>query len=209
MCNEAVRADEEWLEATKEAGTSSVRMFTSESYHHSFWELSEHAIVIFDNNKNIIEANPAFVELVGISAADLEGRNVSEFINPHNWNTDNINMNALMKGRYYSYSTEEKIIHREGRDTDMIPVRVIVTRVPSALTKQFQHFIAQIYRIKEAVQIDGQLLTSQTNQTFAGIFKNLLLQPWFVKTALWFLSILVIMLTLSGNLMPLIERLLH
>lgn len=206
MCNEEVRADEEWLEATKKAGTSSVRMFTSESYYRSFWELAEHAIIIVDNNKNIIEVNPAFVELVGISAADLEGRSISEFVNPHNWNIDNINMNALIRGKYYSYSAEKEIIHRDNMDTNMVPVHIIITRVPSTLTRQFQHFIIQIYKIKEATQDSRQPLINQTNQTFANIFKNLLLQPWFVKTALWFLSILVIMLTLSGNLMPIIER---
>lgn len=206
MRNEAVRADEEWLEATKSGEMSSVKMFTSESYHHSFWELSEHGIVIFDKNKNIIEANPTFVEMVGISAADLEGRNVSEIINPHNWNTDNINMNALIRGSYYSYSTDETIVHREGRETELIPVRVIVTRVPSTLTKKFQHFVAQIYKIEPVAQQFGQPAINQINQSYANIFKSLLIQPWFIKTALWFLGILVVMLTLSGNLLPLIKQ---
>ncbi len=206
MRNEAVRADEEWLQATRDAEISSIKMFTSESYHHSFWELSEHGIVIFDKNKNIIEANPAFVEMVGISAADLEGRNVSEIINPHNWNTDNINMNALIRGSYYSYSTEETIMQHEGRETNLIPVRVIVTRVPSTLTKKFQHFIAQIYKIEPVAQAIVQPGINQINQSYNNIFKSLLLQPWFIKTALWFLSILVVMLTLSGNLLPLIKQ---
>lgn len=209
MFNQAVRADEEWLDAAATSANSSSRMFTSESYYRGFWELAEHGIVIMDRNKNIIEANPAFVQMVGVSAAELEGRNVADFINPRNWNGDCANMNALIKGRCYSYTTEENINHFENNRVDLLPVRVIVTRVPSTLTDEFQHFVAQIYKIERAIQIDGQPFINYNSQTYGNIFKNLLSEQWFVKTALWFLCILVIMLTLSGNLMPIIEKLMH
>ena len=89
MQNMAVRADQDWLDSTEGSPVSSVRMFTSESYHRGFWDLAEHGIVLLDVNKNIIEANPYFVQLVGMSAADLEGKNISEIVTTRHWRTDN------------------------------------------------------------------------------------------------------------------------
>lgn len=206
MCNMAVRADDEWMKKAEISPASSVRIFTSESYYRSLWELAEHGIVLVDDEKNIIEANPYFIQLTGHTAADLEGMNISEIIDTRYWRSDNINLNALMKGAYFSYSNEEEIIHVEGRHNDLVPVRVIVTRVPSTLTRDFQHFLVQVYKIEKAVQIDGQPFVNQINQSYGNILKNLLMQPWFVKTGLWILFILIIALTLSGNLMPIIEK---
>lgn len=206
MCNMAVRADDVWMKKAETSPASSVRIFTSESYYRSLWELAEHGVVLVDNNKNIIEANPYFIQLTGQTAADLEGMNISEIIDTRYWRSDNINLNALMKGAYFSYSNEEEIIYTEGRHNELVPVRVIVTRVPSTLTDEFQHFLVQVYKIEKAVQIDGQPFVNQANQSYGNIFKNLLMQPWFVKTGLWILFILIIALTLSGNLMPIIEK---
>ena len=205
----AVRADQDWLEDTANSPVSSVRMFTSESYHRSFWDLAEHGIVLLDADKNIIEANPYFVQLVGMSAADLEGKNISEIVTTRHWRTDNVNLNALIKGSYYSYTNEEEIIHIGVKSTDLVHVRIIVTRVPSTLTDEFQHFLVQVYKIEKAIQIDGQPFVNQANQTYSNIIKNLLMQPWFVQTALWVLLVLILALTLSGNLMPLIEKFLN
>lgn len=205
----AVRADQDWLNDTANSPVSSVRMFTSESYHRSFWDLAEHGIVLLDADKNIIEANPYFVQLVGMSAADLEGKNISEIVTTRHWRTDNVNLNALIKGSYYSYTNEEEIIHVGVKSTDLVHVRIIVTRVPSTLTDEFQHFLVQVYKIEKAIQIDGQPFVNQANQTYSNIIKNLLMQPWFVQTALWVLLVLILALTLSGNLMPLIEKFLN
>lgn len=202
----AVRADQDWLDDTANSPVSSVRMFTSESYHRSFWDLAEHGIVLLDADKNIIEANPYFVQLVGMSAADLEGKNISEIVTTRHWRTDNVNLNALIKGSYYSYTNEEEIVHIGAKSTDLVQVRIIVTRVPSTLTDKFQHFVVQVYKIEKAVQIDGQPFVNQANQSYSNIVKNLLMQPWFVQTALWILLILIVALTLSGNLMPVIEK---
>jgi PAS domain S-box-containing protein len=205
----AVRADQDWLDDTANSPVSSVRMFTSESYHRSFWDLAEHGIVLLDADKNIIEANPYFVQLVGMSAADLEGKNISEIVTTRHWRTDNVNLNALIKGSYYSYTNEEEIIHIGIKSTDLVHVRIIVTRVPSTLTDEFQHFIVQVYKIEKAIQIDGQPFVNQANQSYSNIIKNLLMQPWFVQTALWVLLVLIVALTLSGNLMPVIEKFLN
>lgn len=205
----AVRADDTWMEDAQNSSTSSVRMFTTESYHRSFWDLAEHGIVLLDADKNIIEANSFFVNLVGISAADLEGRNIADIVDGRYLRTDNINLNAILNGRYYSYSTDEEITQIRGNRHQLIPVRVIVTRVPSTLTDGFQHFIVQIYKIERTVQINGQPFVNQNEQSFTNILKNLLMQPWFVKTALWIIFILIIALTLSGNLMPIIEKLIN
>jgi PAS domain S-box-containing protein len=204
-----VRSDKEWLEVSENAEVPATRMFTSESYYRSFWDLAEHGVVLVDNNKQIIYANPYFVHMIGITSAELIGMHISEIIDTRYWNVDNVNMNTLIRGGQYSYSNEEHIVRHAGRNNELIQVRVIVTRVPSTLTADFQHFIVQIYKIERAVQVNGQPFVNQNEQSYTNIFKNLLMQPWFIKTALWFLAILVVMLTLSGNLMPVIEKLLN
>jgi hypothetical protein len=147
--------------------------------------------------------------MIGITGAELIGMHISEIVDTRYWNVDNVNMNTLIRGGQYSYSNEEHIVRHAGRNNELIQVRVIVTRVPSTLTEDFQHFIVQIYKIERAVQVNGQPFVNQNEQSYTNIFKNLLMQPWFIKTALWFLAILVVMLTLSGNLMPVIEKLLN
>lgn len=209
MSNSVVRSDKEWLEISENAEVPATRMFTSESYYRSFWDLAEHGVVLVDNNKQIIYANPYFVHLIGITGAELIGTHISEIIDTRYWNVDNVNMNALIRGGQYSYSNEEHIVRHANKNNELIQVRVIVTRVPSTLTADFQHFIVQVYKIERAVQVNGQPFVNQNEQSYTNIFKNLLMQPWFIKTALWFLAILVIMLTLSGNLMPVIEKLLN
>lgn len=204
--NNLVRADQEWLDISQNAEVPATRMFTSESYYRSFWSMAEHGVVLVDNNKQIIYANPHFVQLIGITGAELIGKNISEIVDTRYWNVDNVNMNALIRGGQYSYINEENLVGYHGRDAELIPVRIIVTRVPSTLTEDFQHFIVQIYKIERAAHINGQPFVNQVEQSYANIFKNLLTQPWFIKTALWFLAILVVMLTLSGNLMPVIEK---
>ena len=209
MSNSVVRSDKEWLEVSENAEVPATRMFTSESYYRSFWDLAEHGVVLVDNNKQIIYANPYFVHMIGVTSAELIGMHISEIVDTRYWNVDNVNMNTLIRGGQYSYSNEEHIVRHAGRNNELIQVRVIVTRVPSTLTEDFQHFIVQIYKIERAVQVNGQPFVNQNEQSYGNIFKNLLMQPWFIKTALWFLAILVIMLTLSGNLMPVIEKLLN
>lgn len=209
MSNSVVRSDKEWLEISENAEVPATRMFTSESYYRSFWDLAEHGVVLVGNNKQIIYANPYFVHMIGITGAELIGTHISEIIDTRYWNVDNVNMNALIRGGQYSYSNEEHIVRHANKNNELIQVRVIVTRVPSTLTADFQHFIVQVYKIERAVQVNGQPFVNQNEQSYTNIFKNLLMQPWFIKTALWFLAILVVMLTLSGNLMPVIEKLLN
>lgn len=209
MSNSVVRSDKEWLEVSENAEVPATRMFTSESYYRSFWDLAEHGVVLVDNNKQIIYANPYFVHMIGVTSAELIGMHISEIVDTRYWNVDNVNMNTLIRGGQYSYSNEEHIVRHAGRNNELIQVRVIVTRVPSTLTADFQHFIVQIYKIERAVQVNGQPFVNQNEQSYTNIFKNLLMQPWFIKTALWFLAILVVMLTLSGNLMPVVEKLLN
>jgi PAS domain S-box-containing protein len=209
MSNSVVRSDKEWLKISENAEVPATRMFTSESYYRSFWDLAEHGVVLVDNNKQIIYANPYFVHMIGITGAELIGMHISEIVDTRYWNVDNVNMNTLIRGGQYSYSNEEHVVRHAGRNNELIQVRVIVTRVPSTLTADFQHFIVQVYKIERAVQVNGQPFVNQNEQSYTNIFKNLLMQPWFIKTALWFLAILVVMLTLSGNLMPVIEKLLN
>ena len=205
MCSELVRPDEKWIEDTKESEYSSVRMFTSESYHRSFWSLLEHGVVLLDEQYKIIEVNPYFVELIGVQAANLIGTDIREYISPEFVHKDTVVMDSLIDGLDSSYCHDESIVKQDRRKT-IIPVRIIVTRVPSHLLEDFQHFIVQVYKKNTATEINGQQYIRKVDQTWGDIFKGLFLQPWFAKFFIWFIFIIIVLVTLSGDLLPLIDR---
>lgn len=205
MCSDLVRPDEKWIEDTKDSEYSSVRMFTSESYHRSFWSLLEHGVVLLDEQYKIIEVNPYFVELVGVQAINLIGTDIRNYISPEFVHKDTVVMDSLMAGLDSSYCHDESIIKQDRRHT-VIPVRIIVTRVPSHLLEDFQHFIVQVYKKNTATHIGEQQYIRKIDQSWSDIIKGLFLQPWFAKFFIWFIFIIIVLVTLSGDLLPLIDR---
>ena len=205
MCSELVRPDEKWIENTMESEYSSVRMFTSESYHRSFWSLLEHGVVLLDKEYKVIEVNPYFVELIGVPAANLIGTDIREYISPEFVHKDTVVMDSLIDGLDSSYCHDESIVKQDRRKS-IIPVRIIVTRVPSHLLEDFQHFIVQVYKRNTATEINGQQYIRKVDQPWSDIFKGLFLQPWFAKFFIWIVFIVIILVTLSGDLLPLIDK---
>lgn len=205
MCSELIRPDEKWIKDTLDSEYSSVRMFTSESYHRSFWSLLEHGVVLLDKEYKIIEVNPYFVDLIGVQAANLIGTDIREYISPEFVHKDTVVMDSLIAGLDSSYSHDEAIIKQDRRHA-VIPVRIIVTRVPSHLLEDFQHFIVQVYKKNTATQIGEQQYIRKIDQSWGDIVKGLFLQPWFAKFFIWFVFIIIVLVTLSGDLLPLIDR---
>lgn len=202
MCSELVRPDDEWIKSTVDSQYSSVRMFTAESYHRSFWSLLEHGVVLLDKEYIIIEANPYFVDLIGVPSAELIGRDIRDFIDDHFVHTDTTVMDAIIEGLDSSYFRTETI-HKMDRRRTPIPVKIIVTRVPSQLMEDFQHFIVQVYKIEKAAHVGEQQYIRKIDQDWGDILKSLFLQRWFTTLII----ILLILITLSGNLIPFLEKL--
>ena len=202
MCSELVRPDDEGIKSTEDSQYSSVRMFTAESYHRSFWSLLEHGVVLLDKEYTIIEANPYFVDLIGIPSAELIGRDVRDFIDNRFVHTDTTVMDAIIEGLDSSYFRTETI-HKMDKRRTPIPVKIIVTRVPSQLMEDFQHFIVQVYKIEKAAHVGEQQYIRKVDQDWGDIFKSLFLQRWFITLII----ILLIFITLTGNLLPFLEKL--
>lgn len=202
MCSELVKPDEDWIKSTADSQYSSVRMFTTETYHRSFWSLLEHGVVLLDKEYTIIEANPYFVDLIGVPSAELIGRDVRDFIDNRFVHTDTTVMDAIIEGLDSSYFRTETI-HKMDKRRTPIPVKIIVTRVPSQLMEDFQHFIVQVYKIEKTAHIGEQQYIRKVDQDWGDIFKSLFLQRWFITLII----ILLIFITLTGNLLPFLEKL--
>lgn len=207
MCSPLVIPDKQWIKDSADFAYSSARMFTSQSYHRSFWSLLEHGVVLIDKEYHIIEANPYFVSLLGISGAELIGRDIREFISDEFVRTDTVVMNSLIEGLDSSYIHDEEIIRQENRRRVPIPVRIIITRVPSQLLEDFQHFIVQVYKIEKTAHIGTQQYIKKLDQSWGDVFKALFLQPWFVKNFWWIAILVMFILILSGNLLPIVDKL--
>lgn len=207
MCSPLVIPDKQWIKDSADFAYSSARMFTSQSYHRSFWSLLEHGVVLIDKEYHIIEANPYFVSLLGISGAELIGRDIREFISDEFVRTDTVVMNSLIEGLDSSYIHDEEIICQENRRRVPVPVRIIITRVPSQLLEDFQHFIVQVYKIEKTAHIGTQQYIKKLDQSWGDVFKALFLQPWFVKNFWWIAILVMFILILSGNLLPIVDKL--
>ena len=206
MCSPLVTPDKQWIKDSADFAYSSARMFTSQSYHRSFWSLLEHGVVLIDKEYHIIEANPYFVSLLGISGAELIGRDIREFISDEFVRTDTVVMNSLIEGLDSSYIHDEEIICQENRRRVPVPVRIIITRVPSQLLEDFQHFIVQVYKIEKTAHIGTQQYIKKLDQSWGDIFKALFLQPWFVKNFWWIAILVMFILILSGNFLPIVDK---
>lgn len=200
-----VRANDEWITQSKSKQEASARMFTSEAYHNSFWEMSEHGIVIFDENYSIIDANPSFADLVGVPIGELLNRNIFDFVEVSFANHDLINIRALIKGKVTSYEVNEELKYK-AQSHRLIPARVIVTRVPKTSDTEFRHAIAQIYLANSHTEIGSKFLQERKNQDLKETIKGLLNQPWFSKGLFWLIGTISVLLALQGNFLKLLEK---
>lgn len=210
MQDDLVIPDQKWMKDALASDHSSFRLFTSESYHRSFWMLARHGVVLIDKEYKVIEANPYFVNLIGLAGAELIGRDIRDFIASEFVRTDTIVMNSLINGLDGSYYRTEEII-KQDKSRSPVPVKIIVTRVPAQLLDPFQHFIVQVYKNEEAAHVNEQLSikNKKIEQGWSDIMKALFLQPWFAKTFLWIIIIIVVLTAISGNLLPFLDKLIN
>lgn len=205
MGENIVKIDEKWMEKIDESVCPSYKLFTSESYYKSLWECAEHGIAIIDKNFRIIESNPYFAELLGISSTDLFDEDIRNYISIRSFTADTNMMLGLIRGREFSHSANGKLQKTKNKkDTDSL-VQIIVTRVPASLINDFQHFIIQIYPLNKSPYQEG----GSFNQHWTDVLKYLLTQEWFIKYTVIAIVVLTILLTLSGNLIPLIDKIYH
>lgn len=200
-----VKADETWLEYIKKDDTpNSHKMFTDQSYHYSFWQNAEHSIILIDEKGNIISCNPRFLTLTGNTLAQLKGCNFYDMIDRRYFRADQINLEAIVNSNIYSHVGKTQIATNR-KDKHLIPVKMVATRVPSTLNHPFRHLVVHLYEMPDAVIVRNREV--QDMQPFE--FKRLFLQPWFVKSAMWLIGLLAILISLSGQLQPLLHKLIE
>lgn len=200
---DVVHPDEEWLEHIKEDDAPfSHKMFTDGSYHSSFWQNANHGIILIDEEGEIITANPYFCDLVGKSISELRHQSFYKLIDGRYFKKDILNINEVINSAAYSYQSDTQLVKKE----DLVPVRVLATRVPATLSHPFRHIIIHLYKLRDRHIVRNPEYEKTKNYVYG--WKELFLQPWFVKCAFVFLTILVILISLSGHLVPILEKLL-
>lgn len=198
-----VKADDQWLKHIKEEDAPfSHKMFTDSSYHMTFWEKANHGIILIDEEGDIISANPYFCDMVGKTISELRHQSFYKLIDSRYFKKDILNIEEVINSAVYSYQSDTQLIKHK----NLVPVRVLATRVPATLSHPFRHIIIHLYRLRD-VQIIKNPDYEKTKNYIYG-WKELFLQPWFVKCAFIFLSLLAILVSLSGHLVPILEKLL-
>lgn len=202
---EVVRVDDEWLEHIHNPATPySHKMFTDQSYHFSFWQNAEHSIILIDEEGKIISANPRFCNLIDSTLAQVRGSSFYELIDSRFFKRDLVNIEAIIDSRVYSYINRSQLKTNKKKQS-LIPVKVVATRVPATLNHPFRHIIVHLYEMPDATIVRNREVVSLEAE--ADGWKGIIRQPWFIKSAVWLIALLAILISLSGNLLPIIEKL--
>jgi PAS domain S-box-containing protein len=72
-------------------------------------------LVLVDGDGRIVETNPAFGEIVGYSAKELQGKDLDDLTYPDSAHPDLALFEALMAGRRDRYRLEKRYIRKDGR----------------------------------------------------------------------------------------------
>lgn len=201
---DVVKADEEWLEHIREEDAPfSHKMFTDASYHMSFWQKANHGIILIDEEGEIITANPYFCDLVGKSLAELRNESFYKLIDGRYFKKDIININEVINSAAYSYQSDTQLTKK----TNLVPVRILATRVPATLSHPFRHIIIHLYKLRDVHIVKNPEYEKTKNYIFG--WKEIVMQPWFIKSAFALLALLSILISLSGHLVPILEKLME
>ena len=196
---------DEWLQHIYQEGTpESHKMFTEQSYHDSFWRTAEHGIVLCDTEGNIIACNPYFLDLVESQLDDVLDKSIYNLISERFLKQDYTNIKAIINSRIYSYSNDNELINHDGNE--LIPVRIVATRVPSSLHYPFKHLIIHFYEMKKTGAFE---ITTLHNRVDEMTWKKLVMQPWFIKCSFAIIALIVVLISISGQLFPILQKLLE
>lgn len=205
--NEVVQIDEEWLgHIANPTSPYPLKMFTEQSYYYSFWQNAEHSIVLIDESGRIVSANPRFLTLVDKTLAELNEKSFYDLIDKRFFKRDFINIEAIINSKVYSYNAKSQLKTSKG-DKGLVPVKVVATRVPATLHHPFRHIIVQLYEMPDSVIVRNKEVVALEHE--ADGWKSILRQPWFLKSAFWLIALFAILISLSGNLLPLLEKLIE
>lgn len=193
----------DWLEFIKsDAATDSQKMFSSESYYTTFWDHSLHALAIVNEEGEIIEANPAFCQLIGIENHQVKRINIRKLVADGEFREDMRMIDTMFLGQMIEGVTEERWNFRLDSHGPYIPVRLKAMRIPANRNRPFKHIIIQVYDLRSTkYDMQGK---NWANKKAPELAKELLMEH-FGKILVAFMLLLVL-LGLNGSLGETIDK---
>lgn len=193
----------DWLEFIKsDAATDSQKMFSSESYYTTFWDHSLHALAIVNEEGEIIEANPAFCQLIGIETHQVKRINIRNLVADGEFREDMRMIDTMFLGQMIEGVTEERWNFRLDSHGPYIPVRLKAMRIPANRNRPFKHIIIQVYDLRSTkYDMQGK---NWANKKAPELAKELLMEH-FGKILVAFM-LLLILLGLNGSLGETIDK---
>ncbi len=137
------------------------RMKESEFRFRTFYERAEVGISIYDWRKKIWEPNPAFIKMLGYSAANRESfktLTIEKIIHPEDFDQQKKHYKDLISGKIKVYENESRYIKKDG---DVIWVKVVVSLVRDVDTDKPTYTIAILEDITERKKIEAAVLMSE------------------------------------------------
>lgn len=196
---------DEWLQHIYQEGTpESHKMFTEQSYYDSFWRTAEHGIVLCDEEGSVISCNPYFLDMVDCQLDDIKEKCIYNLVSERFLKQDYTNIKAIINSSIYSYSNDNELKQDSG--DKLIPVRIVATRVPSSLHYPFKHLVIHFYEIKKSELYD---FATDGVQNENMTWKKLVMQPWFIKCSFAIVALIIILISISGQLFPILQKLLE
>lgn len=196
-----------WVDHIKtEDAPDSHRMFTTESYFSSFWRYAAHGVILIDEGFKIIEANPAFLALIGSDMAEIATKELKDIVSACEINTDYTIVNAIIRGKEYSATKEEDLKYEFGT-VKYIPVKIVATRVPAALGLPFKHMIVHVYDLRCAHHGIDYKPNEYKNITWNTLIKQLITEHFIA--IFWFAVTLMTLLAFTGSLGETVDHLIN
>lgn len=203
-----VEHNENWINLIKSGNaTDSQRMFTSESYYQAFWENADHGILLIDEDGNIIDANTAFLDLVHSDIVDVTSKSIRELLPYLQYRKDAQVLRSIVLGKRGTFSKEEEINY-EFNEHQQIPVRLVVTRIPSELGQTFKHVVVHVYDLRDPHfgfdQPNSNPDTVYKELTWSDVGKKLIVEHFSAFCAI--IGLLLLLAALTGNFGNLVEK---
>ena len=146
------------------------RLTASNASHRALFEHAGHAVVVCDQSGRVIEANPAFSDLIGARELKLGGLDLGEFVK--------LDLDAL--GGRATLGSERWLTRV---DATSVPVEMWASRLPDGRLLYHVRSLAEQRRLQEAL-VQGEKL-SAIGQLAAGIAHELR-NPLFVISNVMF-----------------------
>ena len=198
-----VQGSKEWMNYIQGGeATDGQCMFSSQSYYDSFWEDAAHGIAIISETGEVIDANPAFCQLLDIPYNETCGLHIRDFVADGAWREDMRTIDTIAIGRLGGTTTEERWKFHLNNNGPFIPVRIRAVRIPTNRAQAFKHIILHVYDLR-STRYDAQG-TNWSNKQWSEIWKEVFMNH-FGKIAIVLITLLVL-LGLNGTLGDTIDK---